>query len=38
VFIDTSANRTRRYCSERCTNRANVTAFRARKREEESQA
>ncbi len=34
VFIDTSAGRTRRYCSERCTNRANVTAFRARKREE----
>ena len=38
VFIDTSANRSRRYCSERCTNRANVTAFRARKRQEESQA
>jgi len=38
VFIDTSANRTRRYCSERCTNRANVTAFRARKRGEESPA
>ena len=38
VFIDTSANRTRRYCSERCADRANVTAFRARKREEESQA
>jgi predicted RNA-binding Zn ribbon-like protein len=32
VFIDTSAGRTRRYCSDRCTNRANVTAFRARKR------
>ena len=38
VFIDTSANRTRRYCSERCTNRANVTAFRARKRGEEPPA
>jgi predicted RNA-binding Zn ribbon-like protein len=38
VFIDTSANRTRRYCSERCTNRASVTALRARKREEESSA
>jgi predicted RNA-binding Zn ribbon-like protein len=35
VFIDTSASRTRRYCSERCTNRANVTAFRARKRSED---
>ena len=37
VFIDTSANRTRRYCSDRCTNRANVTAFRARKRGEDPQ-
>ena len=33
VFIDTSANRSRRYCSERCMNRANVTAFRARQRD-----
>lgn len=32
VFIDTSTSRSRRYCSERCTNRANVTAFRARQR------
>jgi predicted RNA-binding Zn ribbon-like protein len=32
VFIDTTTNRSRRYCSERCVNRANVTAFRARKR------
>jgi predicted RNA-binding Zn ribbon-like protein len=38
VFIDTSASNTRRYCSDRCTNRANVTAFRARKRGEESPA
>ena len=30
VFIDTSANRSRRYCSDRCMNRSNVTAFRAR--------
>ena len=29
VFIDTSANRATRYCSERCTNRASVTALRA---------
>jgi hypothetical protein len=32
VFIDTSTSRSRRYCSDRCMNRANVTAFRARKR------
>ena len=32
VFIDTSTSRSRRYCSERCANRANVTAFRARQR------
>src|SRR5882757_3039613 len=32
VFIDTSTSNTRRYCSERCMNRANVSAFRARKR------
>jgi len=38
VFIDTSAARTRRYCSDRCTNRANVTAFRARKRGEDAPA
>jgi predicted RNA-binding Zn ribbon-like protein len=34
VFIDTSTSSTRRYCSERCMNRANVSAFRARKRDE----
>jgi predicted RNA-binding Zn ribbon-like protein len=32
VFIDTSTNRSRRYCSKRCLNRANVTAFRTRQR------
>jgi predicted RNA-binding Zn ribbon-like protein len=32
VFTDTSTNRSRRYCSERCLSRANVTAFRARQR------
>jgi predicted RNA-binding Zn ribbon-like protein len=36
VFVDTSVNRTRRYCSDRCASRANVIAYRARKREEES--
>jgi predicted RNA-binding Zn ribbon-like protein len=32
AFVDTSVNRTRRYCSDRCASRANVTAYRARKR------
>ena len=32
VFIDTSTNRSRRYCCDRCAARANVTAFRARRR------
>jgi predicted RNA-binding Zn ribbon-like protein len=36
VFIDTSVNRTRRYCSDRCASRANVNAYRARKRGEDS--
>jgi predicted RNA-binding Zn ribbon-like protein len=36
VFMDVSANRTRRYCSDRCASRANVIAYRARKRGEES--
>ena len=30
VFVDTSPNRSRRYCSDRCSSRANVAAFRAR--------
>lgn len=34
VFVDTSPNRTRRYCSDGCSNRANVAAHRARKRAE----
>jgi predicted RNA-binding Zn ribbon-like protein len=33
VFFDTSTNRSRRYCSERCASRANVAAYRARRRE-----
>jgi predicted RNA-binding Zn ribbon-like protein len=37
VFIDTSANRSRRYCSDRCASRANVVAYRARKRGEDEQ-
>ena len=35
VFVDSSTSNTRRYCSDRCTNRANVSAFRARKRGED---
>lgn len=31
VFIDSSTNRSRRYCGERCASRANVTALRARR-------
>lgn len=38
VFVDTSVNRTRRYCSDRCASRANVIAYRARKRGEEPEA
>ncbi len=33
VFFDTTTNRSRRYCSERCASRANVAAYRARRRE-----
>jgi predicted RNA-binding Zn ribbon-like protein len=32
VFVDTSPNRSRRYWSERCSSRANVAAFRARRK------
>ncbi|WP_030456456.1 CGNR zinc finger domain-containing protein [Herbidospora cretacea] len=32
AYLDTSSNRSRRYCSERCASRANVAAYRARKR------
>lgn len=33
VFIDTSRNRSRRYCSDRCATRANVAAHRRRERQ-----
>jgi predicted RNA-binding Zn ribbon-like protein len=36
VFVDTSPNRSRRYCSERCSSRANVAAYRARRKAEMS--
>jgi predicted RNA-binding Zn ribbon-like protein len=32
AYLDTSSNRSRRYCSERCASRANVAAYRARRR------
>ena len=32
VFVDTSPNKSRRYCSERCSSRANVAAYRARQK------
>jgi len=37
VFVDTSPNRSRRYCSDRCSSRANVAAYRARRRAERDQ-
>lgn len=36
AFVDTSRNRSRRYCSTTCSNRANVAAFRARRRSGDS--
>ncbi|GAA2820347.1 CGNR zinc finger domain-containing protein [Kitasatospora paracochleata] len=38
AYLDTSTNRSRRYCSDRCATRANVAAYRARKREEAQRA
>lgn len=32
-FLDTSTNRTKRFCSPRCANRVHVAAFRARRRD-----
>lgn len=32
VFVDVSRNTSRRYCGDRCANRANVAAYRARQR------
>lgn len=34
AYVDTSTNRSRRYCSDRCATRANVAAYRARKRQQ----
>ncbi len=38
VYVDTSPNHTRRYCSERCSSRANVAAYRARQKAGPAQA
>lgn len=38
AYLDTSTNRSRRYCSDRCATRANVAAYRARKREQAQRA
>jgi predicted RNA-binding Zn ribbon-like protein len=32
IYFDTTTNKSRRYCSERCANRANVAAYRSRRR------
>ena len=37
AYVDTSPNRSRRYCSDRCSSRANVAAFRARQRARSTQ-
>ena len=34
VYLDTSTNRSRRYCSDRCATRANVAAYRQRRRDQ----
>jgi predicted RNA-binding Zn ribbon-like protein len=36
VFFDNTTNRSRRYCSDRCASRANVAAYRARRKENDS--
>ena len=36
VFVDTSPNQSRRYCSDRCSSRANVAAYRARQKAQEA--
>lgn len=38
VFVDTSPNQSRRYCSDRCSSRANVAAYRARQKAESASA
>ena len=38
VYVDTSPNTSRRYCSDRCSSRANVAAYRARQKETQKEA
>lgn len=38
VYVDTSPNQSRRYCSDRCSSRANVAAYRARQKAESAVA
>ncbi|GIH80609.1 CGNR zinc finger domain-containing protein [Planobispora longispora] len=38
AYLDTSSNRSRRYCSERCASRANVAAYRARKKSDQARS
>ncbi|MGH3347851.1 MAG: CGNR zinc finger domain-containing protein, partial [Nocardioides sp.] len=38
VYVDTTPNKSRRYCSDRCSSRANVAAYRARQRRVETKA
>jgi len=38
VYVDTSPNASRRYCSDRCSSRANVAAYRARQKETKAAA
>jgi predicted RNA-binding Zn ribbon-like protein len=38
VYVDTSPNQSRRYCSDRCSSRANVAAYRARQKVERAAA
>ncbi|WP_228079273.1 CGNR zinc finger domain-containing protein [Streptomyces profundus] len=38
AYIDTSTNRSKRYCTDRCATRANVAAYRARKRRERAES
>jgi predicted RNA-binding Zn ribbon-like protein len=38
AFLDTTTNHSRRYCSDRCANRSNVAAYRARRQRPEDAA
>jgi predicted RNA-binding Zn ribbon-like protein len=38
VYVDASPNASRRYCSDRCSSRANVAAYRARQKDTQAAA